>query len=45
MNRWWTIALLVLVLFILFQANRPSITRRDEQRRVQGMSLANEIGI
>lgn len=41
----WIIALLVLVLLILFQTSRPSVTRRDEQRRVQGMSLSNEIGL
>lgn len=45
MNRAWIIALLVLVVIILFQANRPSVTRRDEQRRIQGMSLSSEIGV
>jgi hypothetical protein len=45
MNRWWIIALLILVLFILFQGKRPVVTRRDEQNRIQGMSLASDIGI
>ena len=45
MNRLIIIALLVLVVLILFRANLPSVTRRDEQRRVQGMSLANDISV
>ena len=45
MNRLIIIALLLLVVLLLFRSNLPAVSRRDEQRRVQGMSLANEIGV
>jgi nitric oxide reductase large subunit len=45
MNRLLIIAILVLVLLLLFRASRPVVTRRDEQRRIQGMSLANDVNV
>lgn len=39
MNRLIIIALLLLVIVLLFQTNRPTVSRRDEQRRVRGVSL------